>query len=262
MIEIVGIASFTFVPLFMLWELVRPHRRFDAVRWWRLRGLVGTVTAIALSFGVAFFWADVVGERTLFDLSGLGTLGGFAIGVLVYELVHYWYHRLAHRFDPLWRWAHQMHHSAESVDAFGAYWLHPVDTFFFTTWSSLILFPLLGVSLEAGVLANAFLMFNAAFQHANLATPRWLGYIVQRPESHGVHHERGVHAYNYSDLPLWDLVFGTFRNPRTWHAEAGFYRGASTRVGEMLIGRDVSEPPVGRPVLSSPATGDAWSSRA
>jgi sterol desaturase/sphingolipid hydroxylase (fatty acid hydroxylase superfamily) len=53
------------------------------------------------------------------------------------------------------------------------------------------------------------------FQHANLRTPRWLGYIIQRPESHGIHHERGLHAFNYADLPLWDMVFGTFRNPRT-----------------------------------------------
>jgi sterol desaturase/sphingolipid hydroxylase (fatty acid hydroxylase superfamily) len=58
-----------------------------------------------------------------------------------------------------------------------------------------------------------------------------------------VHHERGVHAFNYSDLPLWDMVFGTFRNPETWDGEAGFYGGASSRIGEMLIGRDVSEPP-------------------
>ena len=38
---------------------------------------------------------------------------------------------------------------------------------------------------------------------ANVRTPQWLGYLVQRPESHSVHHQRGVHAYNYSDLPLF-----------------------------------------------------------
>jgi sterol desaturase/sphingolipid hydroxylase (fatty acid hydroxylase superfamily) len=57
-----------------------------------------------------------------------------------------------------------------------------------------------------------------------------------------VHHERGVHAYNYSDLPLWDIVFGTFRNPGAWEAETGFYNGASSRIADMLIGRDVSQP--------------------
>ena len=90
--------------------------------------------------------------------------------------------------------------------------------------------------------ASAFLAFNAVFQHANIRTPRWLGYVIQRPESHGVHHERGVHRYNYSDLPLWDVVFGTFRNPERWEGQTGFYVGASSRVGAMLVGRDVSEP--------------------
>jgi sterol desaturase/sphingolipid hydroxylase (fatty acid hydroxylase superfamily) len=136
-----------------------------------------------------------------------------------------------------------MHHSAESIEALGAYYLHPLDTVLFTTWGSLVFFPLLGLSPEAGAVASAFLSFNAVFQHANIRTPQWLGYVIQRPESHGVHHERGVHRYNYSDLPLWDIAFGTFRNPARWQAEAGFYDGASARLGEMLIGRDVSESP-------------------
>jgi sterol desaturase/sphingolipid hydroxylase (fatty acid hydroxylase superfamily) len=81
---------------------------------------------------------------SLIDSSRLGIAGGAIVGILVYELVHYWYHRAAHRFDVLWRWSHQMHHSAESLDAFGAQYLHPLDTFFFTTWGSLVFFPLLG----------------------------------------------------------------------------------------------------------------------
>jgi len=136
-----------------------------------------------------------------------------------------------------------MHHSAEAVDAFGAYYQHPLDVFFFTTWSSLVFFPLLGLTPEAGALGAAFLAFNAMFQHANITTPHWLGYIIQRPESHGIHHGRGIHRFNYSDLPLWDMIFGTFRNPRTVEGvAAGFYKGASARIPEMLIGRDVSEP--------------------
>ena len=164
---------------------------------------------------------------------------GAATGILVYELVHYCYHRAAHRWNWLWRLGHQLHHSAESVDAFGAYYLHPLDAVLFTTWQVLVFFPLLGLSPEAGAIASAFLAFNGAFQHANIRTPRWLGYIVQRPESHGVHHGRGVHRYNYSDLPLWDLVFGTFRNPgaRETPVSAGFYRGGSARLAAMLAFR-------------------------
>ena len=76
----------------------------------------------------------------------------------------------------------------------------------------------------------------------SLRTPRWLGYIIQRPESHSVHHGKGLHRYNYSDLPLWDIVFGTFRNPEGFQSEHGFYQGASARIPEMLAFRDVSTP--------------------
>jgi len=163
--------------------------------------------------------------------------------VLAYEFFHYWYHRAAHEWNWLWRAGHQMHHSAESLDAFGANYLHPFDAAMFATISSLVFVPLLGLTIEAGILATLFLTFNAMFQHANIKTPRWLGYLIQRPESHNVHHGRGIHRHNYSDLPLWDIVFGTFRNPGMVQGlQTGFYRGASSRIPEMLIGRDVSAP--------------------
>jgi hypothetical protein len=51
-----------------------------------------------------------------------------------------------------------------------------------------------------------------------------------------------VHQHNFSDLPLWDMIFGTFENPATFDGEAGFYDGASRRIGSMLLGRDVTSP--------------------
>ena len=63
---------------------------------------------------------------------------------------------------------------------------------------------------------------------------------MQRPESHSLHHARGVHRHNYSDLPLWDIVFGTFRNPLDFAAETGFHPGASAQIPQMLLFRDVA----------------------
>jgi sterol desaturase/sphingolipid hydroxylase (fatty acid hydroxylase superfamily) len=82
--------------------------------------------------------------------------------------------------------------------------------------------------------------FCSMFQHTNIRTPHWLGYIVTRPESHAVHHQRGVHAYNYGDIPLFDIVLGTFRNPREWQEEAGFFDGSSRQMGPMLIGKEIA----------------------
>jgi sterol desaturase/sphingolipid hydroxylase (fatty acid hydroxylase superfamily) len=136
---------------------------------------------------------------------------------------------------------HQMHHSAERMDLAGMTYSHPLDTLAAFGLTGLAV-ALLGVSPAAGAVAGFLGFFTAVVQHSNIKTPRLLGYFTQRPEAHGLHHERGVHAYNYGSFPLWDILFGTFRNPETFPAQYGFWDGASSRVGAMLIGRDVGEP--------------------
>jgi sterol desaturase/sphingolipid hydroxylase (fatty acid hydroxylase superfamily) len=57
-----------------------------------------------------------------------------------------------------------------------------------------------------------------------------------------VHHAREVHAYNYGDLPVWDLLFGTFENPAAYGTgDVGFDAPADRRYGAMLAFRDVSD---------------------
>lgn len=230
------------VPAFLVLDLVYRKRHYPTPRHWRLYGTAVTAAAVGVSMGVAWLWGTLLAGYSLFDGRSLGVVVGAVVGVFVYEFIHYGYHRLAHGWTPLWRLGHQVHHSAESLDAFGAYYLHPIDSALFTTWSSLVFFPLLGVVPEAGVLGAAFLGFNAMFQHANIATPRWLGYVIQRPESHCIHHARGIHKYNYADLPLVDIIFGTFRNPQTADDLAvGFRHGDSARYLEMLAFKDVAD---------------------
>lgn len=237
------------IPAFLLLDLVIQKRRYSKTRFWRTRALVVTVSIFFFTGEVATFWGHLLGDYHLLNLSGLGLVAGTAVGILVYELAHYWYHRAVHTYNWMWRGiGHQMHHSAESLDTFGAFYLHPIDAAIFTTMSSLVFIPLLGLPVESAIIGALFLTFNALFQHANIATPHWLGYIIQRPESHHIHHAKGVHRHNYADLPLLDIVFGTFRNPRELkESECGFYNGASSRITEMLIGKDVSEPKQSRP---------------
>ena len=221
---------------------------YNAPKLWRLNGLIVTILAVWLSFQVTEFWVTLTKNFQIFDLSSFPPLAGFIASVFIYEWFHYAYHRfIAHGNDKGWRFAHQMHHAAESLDAFGANFLHPLDVFAFTTIGVLVTIPLLGLSLESALLLNFWLVFNAMFQHANVATPRWIGFLIQRPESHAIHHRRGAHKYNYANLPLIDLLLGTLRNPsarelRNSEHKIGFYNGASSRWFEMLVGIDVSQP--------------------
>ncbi|MBS7456946.1 sterol desaturase family protein [Coralloluteibacterium stylophorae] len=239
----------------ILWEHLFPARILPLSRLWRLRGLIAFVVFFFLSSYLPLLWSEHLQAAQLVDLTHLGTWAGAGVGLLVYEAGVYAWHRGMHASDVLWRGLHQMHHSAERLDTWGAFWFSPLDMVGWTALSSLCLTLVVGIAPEAATLVLYATTFMAVFQHANIRTPRWLGYFLQRPESHSVHHQRGVHAYNYSDLPLFDLLFGTFRNPRAHAPEQGFYDGASLRVPGMLAFRDVSQPGTAGAGASAAAAG-------
>jgi sterol desaturase/sphingolipid hydroxylase (fatty acid hydroxylase superfamily) len=98
----------------------------------------------------------------------------------------------------------------------------------------------LGLDPLAAALTGYFVAFNSFFQHWNVRTPQWIGYLIQRPEAHCVHHRLGFHYYNFADLTVWDMLFGTFRNPREFHGECGFGAGADRKMGAMFGFADVN----------------------
>ncbi|MEO0725809.1 MAG: hypothetical protein AAFZ63_14805 [Bacteroidota bacterium] len=53
-------------------------------------------------------------------------------------------------------------------------------------------------------------------------------------------HGKGIHRNNCSDLPIYDMLFGTFHNPKGYEVETGFYQGASDKVSEMLLFQDIN----------------------
>jgi sterol desaturase/sphingolipid hydroxylase (fatty acid hydroxylase superfamily) len=239
---------------FMLFERLAPARAFPRVARWRARGVAFFVMASAISIALPMTYMGWVGEHRLLDLSGLGLLG-IPIAIAGVELCAYGYHRACHRFDLLWRWSHQIHHSAERVDVGGAMLFHPFEVVVQTVIGSVVPFVVLGVAPEAALVAGFLNFFCAVFQHANIATPVWLGWIIQRPEAHALHHERDVHNFNFGNWSFSDALFGTYRNLATWSGEAGFFDGASKRLGAMLIGRDLSRPGHARGrVVGEPAT--------
>lgn len=226
----------------MIWEAVAAGRVLPEISGWKVRGLTAFVVFFYLSSYLPLWWDKYLAEYQLVDLTWLGTLGGTIVGLLVYELGVYAWHRTMHNVDFLWRAFHQMHHSVERLDTYSAFYFSPLDMIGWTFLGSFCLTLVVGLTPQAATAILLLTTFFAMFTHSNIRTPRWLGYIIQRPEAHAIHHGRGIHAYNYSDLPVFDMAFGTFRNPETYENETGFYDGASARVGDMLAFRDVSEP--------------------
>jgi sterol desaturase/sphingolipid hydroxylase (fatty acid hydroxylase superfamily) len=131
------------------------------------------------------------------------------------------------------------------MDMSGAALFHPFETIAFLLIGALTTTLILGLDPVAAALTGCIAAFYGYFQHMNIRTPRWLGYVIQRPEAHCIHHQRDVHAYNYGDLPVWDMLFGTYRNPRGFVGDVGFGKPATDRLGAMIGFVDVNEPAAG-----------------
>ncbi|WP_206512863.1 sterol desaturase family protein [Flagellimonas beolgyonensis] len=241
LIDPISLIVLAMYGILMLWEALAPARELPKIKNWKLRGLTSFAVFFYLSTYFPLIWDTYLVDYQIFDLTSLGAGWGAFVAVMIYEFGLYVWHYAMHKNDTLWKIFHQMHHSAERMDSYGAFYFSPMDMIGFTLLGSLCLVVVAGFTPEAATLFILITTFLAIFQHANISTPRWIGYFVQRPEAHTVHHAKGIHAYNYSDISLFDILFGTFNNPKGYEHEAGFYDGASKRIWDMLMFKDISK---------------------
>ncbi len=220
-------------------ELIRPGRRWPAVTGWWLRAILFNAIQVVIVFAAGLVWDGWMIDHRPWRLDTLGTTAGAIIGYLVITFIYYWWHRWRHEIPFLWRWLHQFHHSPQRIEIITSFYKHPLEIAINGLLSSAILYLLVGLTPQAAAVAVLMTGLAELFYHWNVPTPHWLGYIFQRPESHCVHHQENRHTNNFSDLPLWDILFGTFDNPKKWEARCGFAQREHA-IGAMLIGRDVN----------------------
>jgi sterol desaturase/sphingolipid hydroxylase (fatty acid hydroxylase superfamily) len=232
--------------LMMLVERVRPGREWPETPYWWLRALTFNAVQVGIVFVAGLTWDGVLTRTRPWSADRLGVAGGALVGYLVITFIYYWWHRARHGSDFLWRWLHQFHHSPQRIEIITSFYKHPFELVANGILSSAIVYWLVGLNLQTATLAVTLTGVAELFYHWNVKTPYWIGFLIQRPESHLVHHEQNLHAYNYGDLPLWDMLFGTFRNPKAWDAKCGFAEDRELRVGELLLGRDVNARDVNR----------------
>jgi sterol desaturase/sphingolipid hydroxylase (fatty acid hydroxylase superfamily) len=236
---LVPVTYFVFLLVEMLW----PARDFPPRKGWQWIGIAFLVAISTISVVVPLLIPDAwLAAHRLFDGTRLGVVGGTIVGYVLMEGVVYAWHRSAHNVEFLWRGFHQVHHSPQRVDIAGSVLFHPLEMIVYVLLQLFVTVIVLGLDPLAAALIGYLVAFNGYFQHWNVRTPQWLGYFIQRPESHCVHHRLGVHYYNYSDFPPWDMLFGTFRNPPKFMGECGFEAGADRKLVPMLAFADVNAP--------------------
>ena len=206
-------------------------------RWLILASTISLVQSISTLF-IGWLYLELLHNFSLFNLKGLNILIGGFLGFLVTSFFAYWWHRAMHKSDFLWRTFHQLHHSPNRIESLTAFYLHPFDSMAATLLNALCCLAILGLSIESAAISLILASLYNLFIHADLKTPYWLGFVIQRPEMHRLHHKTGHHAQNYG-LSILDMVFNTFSNPKKYIEDVGFEKPKSEKIYEMLMTKDV-----------------------
>ena len=222
-------------------ERLRPNVHNPSVKSWWIRVALFNGIQAAIAFLGAHTWDAWMAGKHWLSLGGSSLAVQAAAGYLLITFVYYWWHRARHEVPALWRWLHQLHHSPTRMEVLMSFYKHPLEIVANGILSSFLLYVVLGLSPPAVALAITLTGVAELFYHWNIRTPYWLGFVIQRPESHRIHHQRERHSHNYSDLPIWDWMFGTLKNARGPAVDCGFVENRENRVLPMLAGRDVNK---------------------
>jgi len=166
-----------------------------------------------------YTWDSAVEQLTVGSVADLthllcGTGGAFAVYMVSYEFLYYWWHRAMHELPALYTWVHKHHHQQTYPDR------PAVDTFNTgCVESQLGLYSQLGVLWACHTLLGvsnglgAVWFFTLAgwlsvLEHDKFE--RTLPFDLWSARDHHMHH--AFVRCNYSPYSvLWDKVFGTFK---------------------------------------------------
>lgn len=211
-------------------ELLVPAERQS--RWSWLRGAIFTGVSLAAAVVVTTFTQLLMGELGLkplisWDLAGaiyspnpLVVVLGYSlvplIGIFIYDVNYYWFHRLQHTLPFLWRF-HAVHHSIEELNAFNAY--HHVSEYIWRI--PLLTIPLsllISVSEPQVLIMATIIQAVGVLAHGNVRVNFGpFRYVFVEPRFHRIHHsiEERHWNRNYSFyFPVLDLLFGTAYFPK------------------------------------------------
>ena len=165
-----GTIAAVFVACFVI-ERAVPGWKLPHVRTWPVRVLAinGAQLAVVLLAGVT--WEKWLVGHSLFDLSALPAATGGLAAYFIATFVFYWWHRWRHEPDWLWVHFHQIHHSARRLEVITSFYKHPVEMVANSIIGSLLVYVVLGLSLEAGAVYTLCCALGEFFYHTNCRTP-------------------------------------------------------------------------------------------
>lgn len=223
-----------------LLERIKPGWRLPNVSTWTIRVLGVNFIQLSIVVLAGFTWEKWFSSVSVFKLSQFvpNWIGG-VIAYFIATFIFYWWHRWRHTVDLLWLGFHQIHHSPQRLEVITSFYKHPLEMTVNSIIGSLLVYTLLGLNPEAGAIYTLCTALGEFFYHTNVKTPQWIGYIFQRPEMHRIHHQYEKHSNNYGDIVWWDMLFGTYENPKEFKSTCGFDNEKEQRLFDMIKFKDV-----------------------
>lgn len=218
-------------------------RKLDASYWLVTPFLTGALTRGA-TFGLLTLLAFALRSDVTSLLGQIAMVSPFAWhplplafveALFIADLVGYASHRVRHRVRALWLF-HAIHHSPTRLDWLAAARMHPVDDLVDNVATSIPVL-LLGFDLRVYALLGPFFLLHTILLHANV---RWdfgpLRFVLASPAWHRLHHAKEGEGGNFGGvLSLFDVILGTFRDPRVIRASA--FGAPSLQIPEDLPGQ-------------------------
>jgi sterol desaturase/sphingolipid hydroxylase (fatty acid hydroxylase superfamily) len=232
----------------MVFERIFPDQELKHVPgWWKYVILINVFQLFAVVLA-NFTWenwlthTDYYSSTTQFHLKDhVNSFWGGLIAYVVHQWFFYWFHMARHEIYVLWILLHQFHHSPSRIETITSFYKHPLEIIIDSQLMAILLYAVLGVSKESSIWLSIYAAIGEYVYHMNIKTPRILGYMFQRPESHRCHHRRSkrLNCPNYSDLPIYDVLGGTYENPEYMNEPTGFSPHTEIRRIDMLLFKDV-----------------------
>ena len=215
-------AFFALIALFEAWERLRPARAVDRRAHWRFDVLCFGFALLVnrtCTHSVESMLQTLAPEPAREGLATLRALPGWAkiiVALVIVDFSLYWLHRAQHRSETLWR-THVFHHSVDQLWWFTGFRTSALHSLLYNVPQTIVPMFLLQLSpLEAGA-AFAIGVLVQLWEHTNVDVDLGpLRFVVISPQYHRIHHAAALQDnVNFAPiLSLWDLLFGTFVDPR------------------------------------------------
>lgn len=187
----------------------RAYRSNDSINSIGL-GVMSQIAGVFLKLLTLGIYAWCVQHAALFALPA-GSLWVWVSGLLLYDFLYYWLHRMGHEVNILWA-AHVVHHQSEEYNLSTA--LRQTSTGGLLGWVFYLPMALLGYPLQVFVvIALIDLLYQFWVHTEQIGKLGWFDRVFCSPSNHRAHHATNERYldHNYGGiLILWDRLFGTF----------------------------------------------------